>query len=207
MCEGDLALQLILFAGYGPTRHLAGTIKSINRPAVDKLAAAFDLNLDWNDADRLKEQAYHLLDTYSLEGSKFVLDRVQRFAEEQNKKVIVILFDPYRSVPELIDTGKRYDQPILDHLKLRSMKYFDMTAVQFADFKRQTQPYQSYRTRYFVDSNGHYSSEGNNLFAFSLKDHLIEWLSPKPVPYRRARGRNEDNYIFNGRLGSSDDNK
>jgi hypothetical protein len=31
---------------------------------------------------------------------------------------------------------------------------------------------------------GHYSPHGNSRFAFSIKDDLVRWLDPKPLPYR-----------------------
>jgi hypothetical protein len=37
-----------------------------------------------------------------------------------------------------------------------------------------------YRRRYFI---GHYSPSGNHLFAFAIKDTVVNWLDPKPVTY------------------------
>jgi len=31
---------------------------------------------------------------------------------------------------------------------------------------------------------GHYSPAGNHFFAYSLKDRVVDWLDPKPLPYR-----------------------
>jgi hypothetical protein len=33
-------------------------------------------------------------------------------------------------------------------------------------------------------SIGHYNPRGNHLFAFSIKDQVVEWLDPKPITYR-----------------------
>ena len=38
---------------------------------------------------------------------------------------------------------------------------------------------------------GHYSPTGNHFFAHSIKNSIIEWLSPKPITYRN----NEDAMI------------
>jgi hypothetical protein len=34
---------------------------------------------------------------------------------------------------------------------------------------------------YFI---GHYNPRGNHFFAYSIKDKIVSWLDPKPVPYR-----------------------
>ena len=30
----------------------------------------------------------------------------------------------------------------------------------------------------------HYNPAGNHLFAYALKDRVVDWLDPKPLPYR-----------------------
>ena len=44
---------------------------------------------------------------------------------------------------------------------------------------------------------GHYSPTGNHFFAFSLKDHVVNWLGPKPLPYRQSKQKIIDfkNYL------------
>jgi len=32
---------------------------------------------------------------------------------------------------------------------------------------------------------GHYSPQGNHFFAYSIKDKVVEWLDPKPIPYQQ----------------------
>lgn len=43
-----------------------------------------------------------------------------------------------------------------------------------------------YFKRYFI---GHYNPRGNHLFAYSLKDRIVDWLDPKPLPYRDTSQR------------------
>jgi len=38
-----------------------------------------------------------------------------------------------------------------------------------------------YFKRYFI---GHYNPAGNHFFAYALKDRVVDWLDPKPLPYR-----------------------
>jgi hypothetical protein len=39
--------------------------------------------------------------------------------------------------------------------------------------------------QYLVDGIGHYSPQGNHFFAYSIKDKVVQWLDPKPIPYQQ----------------------
>ena len=43
------------------------------------------------------------------------------------------------------------------------------------------EPFDDYMKLYFI---GHYNPRGNHFFAYSIKDKIVSWLDPKPVPYR-----------------------
>jgi hypothetical protein len=43
-------------------------------------------------------------------------------------------------------------------------------------------PYEEYLKQYFI---GHYNPRGNHLFAYSIKDMVVQWLDPKPITYRK----------------------
>jgi hypothetical protein len=38
--------------------------------------------------------------------------------------------------------------------------------------------------QYMVGGVGHYNPRGNHLFAYAIKDKVLEMLNPKPLPYR-----------------------
>lgn len=197
VCRDDLAHQLILFGGYGPKGTRAGTIGSVDMRAGQRLAECLNVSVDLTKP----EDARHLLEVYGLEASKFILGKARNFAHGKGKKLLVVLFDPYRSVQELIETGKRWDGTIVDYLKDNDFTFFDMTQVQFQDFLNQKSSFEEYRKKYFVNGFGHYNAFGNSIFAYSLKSKLVDWLDPKPRPYAEAGPENIDNYIFNGILG------
>ena len=94
-----------------------------------------------------------------------------------------------------MDGKARYDQAIVDFLRERQFRYFDMNTVHAADFKNFNLSIDQYMKRYFI---GHYSPAGNHFFAYSIKDTVIGWLEPKPITYRNE----EDRWItFEGYLG------
>lgn len=72
----------------------------------------------------------------------------------------------------------------MDYLKREQVDYFDMNEVHLQDFKRYNLSWEEYLRQFFVGFPGHYNSRGNHFFAHSIKGKIVEWLDPKPLPYR-----------------------
>jgi hypothetical protein len=170
----DLALQL--------SAYKQGFIRELDRNRVDKLANRLGYAMDWTRESTLSDQAGELLARYSLRSTQFVLEKARTFARQHGKKLLVVLFDPYRVMMELQQGRGRYDQEIVDYLKREQLKYFDMNEVHLRDFQKYRIPFDEYRKQYFI---GHYNPRGNHLFAYSIKDMIVEWLDPKPVTYQK----------------------
>lgn len=184
--KDDLALQLYAVA--------RGYTRELDRARVQRLAAHLSYRMDWDRADALPRQAQELLDRYSLEATRFVLEKAREFARQNRRKLLIVLFDPYRAMREMREGGTRYDQPVVDFLKREKFDYFDMNEVQLRDFARYRIPFEEYMKLYFV---GHYNPRGNHFFAYSIKDTIVAWVDPKPVPYR---ARDEESVDFKGYL-------
>jgi hypothetical protein len=95
----------------------------------------------------------------------------------------VVLFDPYRAMAEMRQSGKRYDQEIVDYLVAEKVDFFDMNEVHLRDYQRYKGSLSEYMKQYFI---GHYNPRGNHFFAFSIKDKIVRWLDPKPITYRQT---------------------
>jgi hypothetical protein len=95
---------------------------------------------------------------------------------------------------KLLDGGERYDQEIVDFLREKKFLTFDMNVVHQDDFKNFRLNSSDYMKRYNI---GPYSPTGNHFFAFSLKDYVVNWLGPKPLPYRQSKQKIIDfkNYL------------
>ena len=169
--KDDLALQMRLFG--------RGVISDMDWPRVERLAAL--LGLPAVDRGNPRKSINHVLDSYSFAATKYILAKAREFTEQAGKKLLVVLFDPGRVMPALIESEARYDQEIVDFLEKQDFKYFDMNRVHAEDFKSFNLSLAEYRGRYFI---GHYSPAGNHFFAFSIKDTIVDWLDPKPIPYR-----------------------
>ena len=177
----DLALQLYAFK--------LGYIRDLDRGRIGKLAARLDFAMDWEDRASLPSQASGLLDRYSLRATRFVLGKAKEFAEKSGKKLMVVLFDPYRAMEEMRRSGTRYDQEVVDFLAAEKFDVFDMNEVHLRDYRNYNLPYDEYLKRYFI---GHYNPRGNHFFAYSIKGKVVEWLDPKPITYREADPRSVD---------------
>jgi hypothetical protein len=173
LLKDDLALQLFACK--------LGLIRDLDRRAVDALAVHLECPVDWGRESDLPAQAGELLDRYSLRATLFVLDKAREFALQNNKRLLVVLFDPYRVMNELRQGGKRFDQPVVDYLMREKFSYFDMNEVQLRDFQKQKLPYDEYMKQYFI---GHYNPRGNHFFAYAIKDTVVPWLDPKPITYQ-----------------------
>jgi len=184
--KDDLALELYAFK--------LGYIRDLDREQISKLAACLNYPLDWSRESALDQQVGELLDLYSLRATRFILDKAREFSRQNGKKLLVILFDPYRAMAEMQKSGTRYDQEIVDYVEREKFDYFDMNVVHLRDFKKYNLTFDDYMKEYFIF---HYSPRGNHFFAYAIKDTLVKWLDPKPVTYRKP---NPESFDFKGYL-------
>jgi len=185
--KDDLALQLFAFK-------LEHT-QDLDRRLVDKLAARLSYTWDWSRESTLVRQATELLDIYSLDATKLILEKAREFTRRNGKKLLVCLFDPYRVMSEMHKSGTRYDQVIKDYLASGKFDYFDMNEVHLRDFRKYNLSFDDYMKVYFI---GHYNPRGNHFFAYSIKDTVRQWLNPVPITYRKVGADSPD---FRGYLG------
>ena len=179
--KDDLALRLYAFK--------LGYIRDLDREQVDKLGMRLNYSVDWRRESALDQQAGELLDRYSLRATQFILTKVRQFALENRKKLLVVLFDPYRAMLEMRQGGARYEQEIVDYLAKERFDYFDMNEVHLRDYKQYSIPFEDYMKLYLI---GHYNPPGNHFFAYSIKDTVVKWLEPKPITYRKPSAQSTD---------------
>lgn len=176
--DDDLALQMSLYKN--------GAINNIDVEKVKKLAAYLKYKGDLDNPDLLKEAVTELLDKYAFAATEYILNKIKVFASHHNKKLMVILFDPYRVTNELLQNKSRYDKEVVDFLSENKFNFFDMNLVHVADFKNFNLSIGDYYKRYFI---GHYTPSGNHFFAFSIKPQIVKWLNPKPITYQHISGQ------------------
>ena len=176
--KDDLAMQMYLYKNKQISDIAIQPLKALSK----HLKCPADLS-----AENLHSSVTRLLDEYSFEATKYILNKSRSFASENNKKLMVIIFDPYRVTKDLLRKEARYDQEIADFLKENNFNYIDMNLLHVEDFKNFNLCADGYFKRYFI---GHYSPVGNHFFAYSIKDRIVEWLDPKPITYQDSKQKN-----------------
>ena len=177
----DLALQMGLYS--------RGHIQVIDVGRLKQLNSHLRCPLDLNVTPIPRATVTSLLDAYSFAATKTILNKAKTFAAKHDRRLMVILLDPYRVTRTLLEGGSRYDQEIVDFLEENDFTVFDMNLVHCEDFKAFNFSVGDYFKRYFI---GHYNPAGNHLFAYALKDRVVKWLDPKPLPYRDTTQRTID---------------
>jgi hypothetical protein len=178
--KDDLAIQMHVF--------VLGQTRDVDMTTVRRLAERLGLP-SADPPSRIGDRRQYVrgvLDKYSLAATRHILTKAGEFARTHEKKLLVVLFDPGRVLPQLVAGKARYDQEIVDFLHANAFRYFDMNVVHVEDFKCFRLSYEQYRRRYFV---GHYNPSGNHFFAFAIKDTVVDWLDPKPITYRPGQER------------------
>ncbi len=177
--KDDLALNLFMYA--------RGNVSDLDMNGVRKLAAYLEFDRQALDSSQPERAVIaELLDRYSFAATKWILTKAKEFAERNSKSLLVVLFDPSRVMKPLVEGKARYDQVIVDFLRERQFRHFDMNLVHVEDYKSFRIPFDQYMKRYFI---GHYSPAGNHFFAYAIKDTIVEWLDPKPITYQKTDDR------------------
>lgn len=171
--KDNLALRMFMYK--------ADLIDDIDVRELKILSHHLGCQIDVRNNDNMRESVSQLLDKYSLEATKYILRKAKDFTSAHNKKLLVAIFDPGRVTRQLIATGTRYEQEIVDFLQDNDYDYFDMNVVHVEDYKNFKLSVDDYYKRFFIN---HYNPAGNHFFAYSIKDKIVEWLDPKPITYQ-----------------------
>jgi len=181
--KDDMMLQMMTY--------LNRNIDGLDRERLQKLAGILDLPpINFTNEDQLRADIMVLRHAYAFAATEYILEKVRVFAASNEKKLLVVLFDPYKVTKSIIKDGTRYDQKIVDFLDDNHYYYFDMNVVHAEDFKSFNLSLDDYFKRYFI---GHYKPAGNHFFAYSIKDKIVHWLDPKPITYR-GESQNMDDF-------------
>ena len=173
--QDDLALQMALYS--------RGHIHTLDVAKLGELSRHLKRPFEFKQNPPSRATVASLLDAYSFAATKIILKKSRAFADAHDKKLMIILLDPYRVTRTLLEGGTRYDQEIVDYLEENKFLVFDMNLVHLEDYESFNLSVGDYFKRYFI---GHYNPSGNHFFAYALKDRVVGWLDPKPLPYRNT---------------------
>ena len=148
---------------------------------LQQIADALNVLVDFSEPNAIKASAETLLWACALRSTMWILDQLQRYVEQQGKKLLVLLSYGETEVLNACRGVARIDQPIVDYLTTYNIAFVDTLAAHMQDYAQFSCTPQDYVKRYYI---GHYNPLGNHFFAFAIKDALVDWLDPRPPTYR-----------------------
>lgn len=110
-----------------------------------------------------------------------IIDRINEFARKNQKQVLYVLSYGAYTIRQFIETGKRFDQALVDYLTQSKLPYIDLMQAHANDAALFKGRANEVLGRYFI---GHYNPLGNHFCAFAIKNTLVLMLDPKPPAYR-----------------------
>lgn len=123
----------------------------------------------------------------ALHSTRWVVDRVEEFAKQHDKRVLYVLSYQASAIAKRIHDGTRFDQEFVDYLHEKSLPVVDLMDAHAADYAGHSESVESYLKRYFI---GHYNPLGNFFTAFAMKDPLQKMLQPPPPAYQPLNATN-----------------
>ncbi len=157
-------------------------LKDADLDGIDKLADCLqEVKIDRSNEDSIRQSLTRIQRAYGFTATKQLIDKARAFAKDNNKSLSIALFCP-GSMRQLLKGEERWDQRIPDYLKEIGQSHFDMSEAHLKDYQSFKCSIEEYCDRYFI---GHYSPIGNHFFAFSIKDHILNMLDPKPITYQQ----------------------
>jgi hypothetical protein len=130
---------------------------------------------------------------YGFAATRRIIDKAALFCQDAGKHLLVLLQCP-DATRQVLRGEARYDREIVEYLEKKGVRFFDMNAAHGEDYRSFNLSADDYMKRYCI---GHYNPRGNHLFAYALKDSLVDQLDPKPLTYRSddTRARDFDRFL------------
>ncbi len=148
---------------------------------LKKLIKTHGIETNLDNSKTLDHHAFEIHQEAAIFSSKKIVEKIEKFAKAQGKKVLYVLSFPGSSVAEFIKEGKRSDHEFVSFMKEQNLLYIDLLEEHARDFRLFNLDMEAYIDRYFI---GHYTPLGNFFCAHALKERLIDMLEPKPIPYK-----------------------
>ncbi len=156
---------------------------------LEKLAEAFGVKVDLRDPQRRAVDARRLHYAYGIRSTEYIVDKLQAWAQEQNRKLMILLSYDAPTVMDFLEKGERFDQEFVDYLGKNNFIYVDFLKEVAEEHKSFNLDLEKFLERFYIERAGaqvfgHYNPYGNFWFAFVLREKLVNWLNPKPPAYR-----------------------
>lgn len=117
----------------------------------------------------------------ALFATQCVLQMTETFLRARGIKLMVVLSFGQENMAATLEGTPRFDESLLRFLKRRRYPVIDTRDHFLAEFRQSKRDAPSFVREYY---NSHHSPRGNFFTAMALKDRVVEWLKPRPLPYR-----------------------
>lgn len=173
--KDDFALRIMLAHQKSSEENLGKKYQNLM-----ELSRTHGIETRIDESDTLSKTADNIHREAAIFSSCKLVDLIEKYASENKKKVLYVLSYPAQYIAAHYGTGARWDKKFIDHLKIKNLSYVDMSQKHVDDFSSYKTDLNTYLTRFFI---GHYNPAGNFFCAHAIRDKVIEFLDPKPVPY------------------------
>lgn len=110
-----------------------------------------------------------------------IIDKVEEFAKLNKRKILYVLAYPASYIIKFANGSKRWDSAFIEYLQEKNLPFVDLFNSHILEFSQQKNNIADYLKKYFI---GHYNPKGNMFFAWEIINKVIEFLEPKPLPYK-----------------------
>ena len=170
--KDDPILKLVVMARLGGT---------VSDKLINPVAVSFGIPDEKISDTENAQQIREIHTEAALFATKNVVTWTERYVWENGKKLMIILSFDKGNIAKELAGEPRFDQNFVDWMKSKPYPVIDMRDVFRTDYKHHNVDIDTYLARYYI---GHHTPAGNFFFAWAIKDHIVEWLDPPPLPYR-----------------------
>lgn len=117
----------------------------------------------------------------ALFASRQVITWAKEFCERTNRRLMVVLSFGDHNIAAALRGDEPFDRTFTDWLKQTGLPVVDMRKEFAEAYKSSSEGIDAFLKPYYI---GHHSPLGNFFFARAMVRHVVEWLDPKPAPYR-----------------------
>jgi hypothetical protein len=151
------------------------------RESVSSLADALGIPRGTIADLKANQQVRDIHTEAALYATKNIVAWTEQFVKKNGKKLMVILSFGQGNIARALQGAPRFDQSFVDWLGNKPYPVLDMRDFFFSDYRQFKVDVNRYLKRYYI---GHHNPAGNFFTAWAIKKRFVEWLDPKPAPYR-----------------------
>ncbi len=130
---------------------------------------------------RSDSEAYVMHTEAALFATRCVIEMAEKFVKEKGKKLLILLSFGKRHVVEALENKSLFDQTFLNWLAAKDLPVIDLRDAFGKAFATSKLDADAFLDPYYI---GHHTPLGNFFFAWAIKEKMVDWLNPKPLPYR-----------------------